>query len=130
MARLEWHGEQVKDRLRLEAAKRVLAATVFYQSAHRGLLNKSNPRPYKDSSKPGEYPRARTGHLRGSVLYVPTSLAEVAKALRTACGYGKATHYGFFLEFVQRRLGLLETLKRTRSQLAVYAVTGELRATA
>ena len=55
--------------VRQEAAKRLLRAALFFQAQHQQRLGVSNPRPHKTPSRPGEYPRKRTGAGQASVVY-------------------------------------------------------------
>lgn len=64
-------------RTRTEAAQLQLRNALVLQAEHKRRLSKFNPPPHKNSSKPGEYPRARTYNLRDAVVIEPASLAII-----------------------------------------------------
>lgn len=124
MAKLNWNGNQAKAQIADASAAGLLRAAVYFQTFHKQQLNKSNPRPYLDSSQPGEYPKARTGFGRGAVLYEPTTVEDVAKEQAVRIGYLQSGFYMLVLELRRHRLGLLETLRKTKDRLAAIATGG------
>jgi hypothetical protein len=100
------------------AWKGLQRAVVFYWQSLQTALNRSNPRPYKTPSKPGEPPRKRTGFLAANVRYEfnqPTGEARV--------GVTTNAKYGGFLEIGTRKMAarpwLLATLQKVFPQLQV-----------
>lgn len=105
--------------IRDEAAKRILRAAVYFVSLHKQKLGVSNPRPYETPSRPGEYPRKRTGWLQAHVAWEPTQVADIiAGGYSVRAGYVRNASYGIVLELFRGRLGLDETVRRHRQQLA------------
>lgn len=74
------------ERTRTEAAKLLLRNALVLQAAHKRNLSRFNPPPHGNSSKPGEYPRARTYNLRDSVVVEPASLAIIEETGRVRVG--------------------------------------------
>jgi hypothetical protein len=117
-----WRGSDAMQEIRKKAAQRLLAMAAQFVTAHMDFLNVSNPRPHVTPSQPGEYPRKRTGFGQRSVSFQPTSVAGVISAgLKIRVGYLANAEYMLILELRRRRLGLLETLRRTKSRLQVIA---------
>lgn len=100
-----------------ELGRRMAACVVFYCSQHQKRLGKSNPFPHLNSSKPGEYPRKRTGFLQKSVAYSPVSIQEITNKLDIKVGYDANAWYGPVLEVMRKRLGLVKTLEDLKNQL-------------
>lgn len=124
MASAKWHGDRAKREIREAIAKGLLRGAVFLQTEHKKLLNVSNPRPYLNSSKPGEYPRARTGFGRDNTTYEPVSIDAVARSLSVRVGYFKNAFYMLSLELYRQRKGLVATLDKFRKSLD-QIVTGK-----
>ncbi len=119
---LEWHGPEAKRRLQETMAIRLQAVAVYFVKQHSQRIGKSNPRPYKDSSKPGEYMRARTGKGQAGLLYQPHDISGViAAGLRVRVGFDQGVHYMLTLELFRQRKGLLATLNDIRPQLQALA---------
>lgn len=74
-------------RIRNEAARRLLAAAITLQSAHRSDLSVGNPSPHRQPAPRGDYPRLRTGGGRANVAVAPASVAGVLSAGYVAVGY-------------------------------------------
>lgn len=121
---ITWNGDEAKQQIAHASAAGLLRAAVFFQTTFKNRLNKSNPRPYLDPSKPGEYPRARTGFGRSNVMYEPTSVAEVEKKGYVRIGFSKNAWYMAYLEVYKGRKGMLATLRDILSQLAALATSG------
>ena len=120
-ARFDWHGGDAFADISSVLADRLLRMAVYFQTQHKLRLNVSNPRPYLNSSKPGEYPRARTGFGRDSVMYEPTSRSEVRRDLTIRIGYLVNAFYMPVLELTRNRLGLRKTLDDLHPQLQLIA---------
>lgn len=124
---LEFYGRENLELIETEAARSILRAATFFADAHKGLLSVGNPRPYKTPSVPGQYPKVRTGALKKGTQYFPRQLAQVKREGRVRVGYLQSVFYGLVLELKLRRLGLLETLRRTRQQIAAFAVNASFK---
>ncbi len=133
----QWNGESEMARIREEAAKRVLAAAVFFRNTHANLISGANPRPYNDSSKPGEYLKRRTGDGESSLTYWPETWQAVAQLGECRVGYVQniATglsqasgnymlYWELFAPKKSQRKGLQDTLATTRQQISAYVVQG------
>ena len=115
---VQFDGDAAKHQIAEEVAKRLLAAAVFFQTQHRLALNKSNAKPYLNSSRPGEYPRARTGFGRNSVVYEPTDLAGIMAEQKVRIGFLEPAWYMEYLAQYRGRLGLQATMERLKGQIA------------
>lgn len=105
------------DQVRQEAADRLLRAAVFFQTQHQARVGVSNPRPYLNSSKVGEYPRKRTGGGQAGVVYGPEMPAEVAQALKVRLGLLPSAAHLAILEFGRERLGFIKTAADLEGQV-------------
>lgn len=79
---------------------------------------------YTTPSKPGEYLRTRTGHLRAGIAYAPTTPQAAAAEGKVRVGYTQAAKYGAFWERradAQRRKGLIDLVSELAPQLAALA---------
>lgn len=101
-----------------EMAGRMLVAAVFFTSQHQQKLGKSNPSPHTKPSKPGEYPRKRTGFLQKSVGWSPGNVLAVKTSKKILIGYDANAFYGPVLEIMRKRLGLLKTFTDLLPQLS------------
>jgi len=111
---LEFNGFDLLDKAKQQAAKRIQRAAVFFKDVHQGKLAVSNPRPHTTPSKPGEYPRKRTGALQKHVAieFLDTN-SIIANGLKTRIGIPANVVYGMFLELNMDRLGFAETAELT-----------------
>jgi hypothetical protein len=102
-------------------AQRLLRTAVFFVDQYKRRVNVSNPRPYTTPSKPGEYPRVRTGHGRDSVTFGPTDVQGIIDAdMKIRIGVmpiGKDSNYMLILELRKNRLGFKHTMEDLREQL-------------
>jgi hypothetical protein len=80
-----------------------------------------NPPPYKDSSKPGEYPRLRTGEGQRALTRLPTEFGEVMRVLRVQVGFVAGKAHLLILEMKRGRLGLQKTLEDLKPILSKLA---------
>lgn len=102
----------VRDRI----ARGLLAGAVLLTTEHQRRLNVANPRPYLTPSKPGEYPKKRTGFLQAHVQYQPPTPAEAAALGYVDVGYVANAFYGEVL--VDRgRKGVQDTAADLRGQI-------------
>jgi hypothetical protein len=91
---MTWNGEQAKGVVLDATWEGLQRATAFFWETLQNVLNVSNPRPYQNSSRPGEPPRARTAHLKGHVIY------EFDRPnLKSRVGLLPGAKYGAYLEF-------------------------------
>lgn len=117
---LTWNEVEVLKKAQEEMARRLLAAAVLYQTEHRKRLNVSNPAPYlpATTSRPGEYPRARTGFGRDNVAYEPATVQGVIDAgFVVRLGYRASAWYMGYLEAERRRKGLVSTFDDLKGQI-------------
>lgn len=103
-----------------EQAGRLISAAEYFAKVHSQRLSVPNPAPHVNSSRPGEYPRSRTGKLARSVTYWPSRVQEVAKKLEISLGYLPEAFYGGILEKKMRRLGLQRTMTDIARQIASF----------
>lgn len=103
------------DAAKTEAARRVARAAVYVQQYHQQRLSISNPRPYETSSKPGEYPRKRTGALVGAIVTDSLKNSDIiGRGIKAKIGVLKSALYGLILEEKKQRLGFKRTAEDTR----------------
>ena len=93
-----------------ELDKRVRAAAALLLAEHKRDLSKMNPPPHLNSSKPGEYPRARTLNLRNSV-----DMQKMGPA-HYRVGYRSNAEYIVFLAR-RARLTIVDAATRLRDRL-------------
>lgn len=107
------------ERVKREMASRLLRAAIFFQTQQMQRLNRSNPRPYKEPSVAGEYPRKRTGAGQAGVVYAPLTIdGIIAAGLRVRLGQTRNSWYILMLEIFRDRLGYRKTLEDLRPQIA------------
>lgn len=123
----QWRGDAVFQAISAGAAKGIMAAMLAFETEHRKRVSVPNPPPYKNSSKPGEYMRLRSGAGQKALTHEPASLAELQKTGVGRVGFRKGDgDHMLILELARQRLGLLKTLEDMRPQLAKLA-TGEFK---
>jgi hypothetical protein len=119
-SKLVWHGDEAMKEVRANTWEKIQRMVVFFHTELLAVLNKPNPPPYANSSKPGEPPRKRTGWLQRNVLY---ELDE--KKLEGRIGITKNAIYGLFLELGTKTMAarpwLFATLARLMPQLKAMA---------
>lgn len=139
----EWNGDALMQSLREEAAKGLIAAAVFYANTLRQKVSRSSPfrigprggRQYYDPSRPGEYPKLRTGAGQKSISLGaggrafdarrgPAIADVLANGMAVQVGYEEPNHHLLPLEFAQGRKGLIDLLDEMRPQLAALATAG------
>lgn len=103
--------------LRKRIGLALAAAATELVTEHQRRIGVMNPRPYLNSSKPGEYPRKRTGFGQANVIYLPASPAEIAELGHVDVGYAENAFYMQALVDNQGRLGIEETLEDLRPRL-------------
>lgn len=86
-----------EDRIDKLAARRLLRSALKLQARHKRNLSRANPRPHKNSAKPGQYPKARTYNLRDAVAIDPPALSTIEQRQRVRCGVLTNAIYGFYL---------------------------------
>jgi hypothetical protein len=93
-----------------EVDKRVLAAATLLQAEHKRDLSRMNPPPHLNSSKPGEFPKARTLNLRNAVTLKKISVAHYRVGYLTNASY---------IVFLSRRLRktIKDTAERIKAKL-------------
>jgi hypothetical protein len=108
--------DAIVNRIRTEAARRLLAAAITLQSAHRSDLSKGNPSPHDHPAPKGDYPRLRTGGGRAGVVVTPTSVNEVIATGSVSVGHRAGGHHLYFLAGRGWK-GLQDTYARERARL-------------
>lgn len=113
-AKLKWHGERAKKGIRTLAAERLLRALKKLQK----LAQQEFGTHYPPASKPGQFPRRRTGNLVRSIQIVPDTVGEIVRRqLTCGLGYGPRAPYGKILEEFRKRLGLAAVVRKHRAIL-------------
>lgn len=84
-------------RLHDRAARTLLRNALTLQAEHKRRLSIANPRPHKNSSHAGQYPKARTFNLRDAVVIEPASLDVITQSLSVRVGISISAFYGFIL---------------------------------
>lgn len=110
--------KQFTEAIRNDIGARLARCAVYLSNFHQAKLGVPCPATrgklgiqYYNASKPGEYPKKRTGFLQASVLVEPLDLNKIAKAKKVTIGYAAAAFYGPVLEVMRKRLGLVRSLK-------------------
>jgi len=111
------HGDAAQAALEKAVGQMLLRAAIFFQTQHKLRVGVSNPRPYLESSRDGEYPRKRTGFGQGSLIYDPDTPEAVGRKGSVTVGFLEPARYMVILEVRKRRKGLLDTLESLRPQL-------------
>ena len=116
-AKLEWNGRIAFTRIKRNAARGILRAAEFFVEEFKKRVSIPNPFPYLHSSKPGEYPKLRTGAGRAQLRLYPSTVAAVE-----GTGFLRVYYVGdqHLLTLEQRwdRLGLEIALDDLRPQIA------------
>lgn len=94
---MEDNTERVKQDIRTELAKRLIAAAIMLQQAEVQNLATANPPPHNNPAPRGQYPRGRTWNLRSNVVFAPSTIPEVADSLSIQVGYRQRAFYGAVL---------------------------------
>jgi hypothetical protein len=112
---MAFDADAIVTRLRQEAARRLLAAAITLQSAHRADVSKGNPAPHDAPAPKGEFPRLRTGQGRAGVSVSPLSVSEVMAGGSVSVGYRPPIHLYWLVGKGWK--GLIDTYQRERSRL-------------
>ena len=95
-------------------AERLLAALKVLQK----LAKEAFGEHYPPASRPGQFPRRRTGNLQRNILIIPDTVSEIVRRQLTGgLGYGPRAPYGPILEDHRKRLGLKALVKKHRALL-------------
>jgi hypothetical protein len=129
---LEWNGDAVHALIEQRAYEGLQAAAQMYEKTLRLKVSVPNPltrgprggRVYLESSKPGEYPRLRTGKGQKSITRLPETVPEAIACGWVRVGYLQIDSHLLALEFAQKRKGLIDLLDEMRPQLAALATAG------
>lgn len=119
-ARWRWNGNAPWV-VRSAIADGMERAAADVKAAMRRNLNV----PYPPASRPGQFPRRRTGRLRKSIDYWLNK-----KTLEVWIGPSDAATYGLYLEFGTRRMKARPFMFRTLKQLMKRVQNGMNRAAA
>lgn len=66
---------------------------------------------YPPASKPGQYPRKRTGNLQRSTVVRPRTVREIERTGQVQIGYLQRAYYGVILEYDMDRTRLADTIR-------------------
>lgn len=108
--------DAIIDRVKREAARRLLAAALALRSAHRAAVSTGNPAPHDSPAPKGDYPRLRTGGGRAGVSVSPATLGEIAAGGSVAVGHRPAGKHLYFLAGTGWK-GLTDTLAAERPKI-------------
>lgn len=123
MAKAKNNTKKIKEELRLRLANGLAKAAVILVKEHQKRIGRQNPGPlFLESSKPGEYPKKRTGTLQKSVFFEPSSISGIRQTLRVRVGYDNSAEYGYHLES-SGRLGIRDTARDIADQLGQVIVS-------
>lgn len=115
--------------LRLRTGETLLAVATAVAREHRSRLGVQNPPPdYLESSRPGEYPRRRTGRGQRSVTVEPAIAEEAGERGYVDVGHEQDAWYMQWLADRAQRRGLADTLADMRGELE--RIAGHARLTA
>jgi hypothetical protein len=141
---IRWNDAQLRAAMG-EGAERLLQAALFFQQQHMQRLNVANsrgPMPvkfkgrryhgthiedvdvaftamgYPNSSRPGEYPRKRSGFAQANVVFGPETPDEIVhQGLTVKLGVRSNAAYLATLEFLRERKGFLDTMKDLQPEI-------------
>ncbi len=105
--------QAAKDEAELLAGQLLVAAAIAMQSHFKRSVSKS----YPPASKPGEYPRWRTGTGREATGYEPEDPKDAGKAQAIRVGWSKAGDHMGILELFRGRRGLRSTAEELAGQI-------------
>jgi hypothetical protein len=144
----EWNGAAELEKIKKQTAENLLAAAVLYENTLRQKVSTPSPfkkqarvrdtsktltggpvgstyRVYYEPSRPGQYPKLRTGAGQKSITHEPTTVKEVMQTMYVRVGYVQGDHHLLFLEFGRGnnggRKGLIDLLDEMRPQLSALA---------
>lgn len=112
---MEWHGERAKQDIRGMLGAQLVVAAQLLRSRHQVALAKA----YPPASRPGEFPRRRTGRLMAGVDFEPRTAEECAdtQGIRV---FNDTPYERHLLK--SGRLGVQDTWAKVRNQVAVMMV--------
>lgn len=104
---------------RLQLADGLIRAALLLLQKHQANLNRSNPYPYLTPSRPGEYPRKRTGFGSAGYSLSSTNRAEIAALLtpRVSVGVSDAAKYMETFLIDMGRKGINDTKEEVRAEM-------------
>ncbi len=108
--------DAIVKRVQQECARRLLAAAITLQGAHRADVSTGNPAPHDDPAPKGDFPRLRTGGGRAGVVVTPTSVGEVIATGAVSVGHREGGKHLYFLAGKGWK-GLQDTYARERAKL-------------
>lgn len=117
-----WNGKKAKDDIRAAAARGLIRASAMFQQQMRQRVSVPNPPPYLNSSKPGEYPRLRTGEGQRALMQEEKTFQEVLARMAIKVGFDAGKAHLLILELHHMRLGLVRTLEDLRDVLKELAL--------
>ncbi len=108
--------DAIVNRVRQEAARRLLGAAIHLQSAHRKNVSTGNPAPHDNPAPKGAFPKLRTGGGRAGVAVEPVSINEIMRSGAVSVGHREAGKHLFFLAGRGWK-GILDTLQQERARI-------------
>lgn len=110
---LEDNTRSCQEQAELLAGQLLIAAAITLQSAYKQKVSQS----YPPASKPGQYPRWRTGTGREATGYEPEAPDEAGRAGAVRIGWSKSGDHMGILEYFRGRKGLRDVGRELRGQL-------------
>lgn len=123
MSAVTFDAAGLSARLHDQAARRLLAVALTFQSEARADLSVGNPAPHNHPAAKGDFPKLRTGGGRAAVVLETTDRKRIAAELRVRVGLMKS---GEHLAILRKKgwKGLPDTLARCRPKLAAILAGG------
>jgi len=107
------------DELDLMFAERLQRCEAMYATWLQEKIGVSNPKPHNSPSRPGEFPKKRTGFGQAGVAFEPSSKeAIIAAGLFVKLGYIENAFYMELLVQKYKRLGIDELMKQKANDFA------------
>lgn len=111
--------KRIAQKRRLLLADGLIRGALHVLTTHKNNLNVSNPYPYLTPSRPGEYPRKRTGFGQAGYALSTTNRNEIAAMLtpRVLVGVSDAASYMETFLIDRGRKGIKDTMDAERSKV-------------
>lgn len=110
--------KRVASARRTALGEALLRAAVFLLTTHKANVSVPNPYPHTAPSRPGQYPRLRTGFGRAGYSFTPATAREVAAQLTPRCVVGVSQQAAYMEWLVDRgRKGIKATMDENKSRV-------------
>lgn len=110
---------EVLDELDLMFAERLQRCEVMYATWLQEKTGVSNPKPHDNPSRPGEFPKKRTGFGQAGVAFEPSSKeAIIGAGLLVKLGYIENAFYMELLVQKYKRLGIDALMEQKQGDFA------------